>query len=92
MDNLARRQITIPARVQGESIQLRVAAYCRVSTDSADQKNSFAAQNADVVRPLWNPKGNHSGLFLFLRESVSPTCACSDKLLCLGSIETGQKK
>ncbi len=45
MDNLARRQITIPTAQQSESIQLRVAAYCRVSTDSADQLNSFAAQN-----------------------------------------------
>lgn len=45
MDNLARRQIIIPASQQPEHAVLRVAAYCRVSTDSADQLNSFAAQN-----------------------------------------------
>ena len=42
-DNLARKQIYIPA-LQPEAVQLRVAAYCRVSTDSEDQLNSFAAQ------------------------------------------------
>ena len=35
--------ITIPASVQERPI-LRVAAYCRVSSDSSDQLNSFAAQ------------------------------------------------
>ena len=42
-DNLARKQIYIPA-LQSEAVVLRVAAYCRVSTDSEDQLNSFAAQ------------------------------------------------
>ena len=45
-DNLARKQIYIPAMQPEEEIVLRVAAYCRVSTDSDDQLNSFAAQNA----------------------------------------------
>lgn len=45
-DNLARKQIYIPATQPEEEIVLRVAAYCRVSTDSDDQLNSFAAQNA----------------------------------------------
>ena len=44
-DNLARQQIYIPAAKQEEEIVLRVAAYCRVSTDSDDQINSFIAQN-----------------------------------------------
>lgn len=44
-DNLARKQIYIPATQPEEEIVLRVAAYCRVSTDSEDQINSFAAQN-----------------------------------------------
>lgn len=35
--------ITIPANVQEKPI-LRVAAYCRVSSDSGDQLHSFAAQ------------------------------------------------
>lgn len=41
-DNLARKQIYIPATQPEEEIVLRVAAYCRVSTDSDDQLNSFA--------------------------------------------------
>lgn len=44
-DNLARKQIYIPATTPEEEIILRVAAYCRVSTDSEDQINSFNAQN-----------------------------------------------
>ena len=44
-DNLARQNIFIPATQPEEQITLRVAAYCRVSSDSADQLNSFAAQN-----------------------------------------------
>lgn len=43
-DNLARKQIYIPAVQPEEGIVLRVAAYCRVSSDSEDQLNSFAAQ------------------------------------------------
>lgn len=42
-DNLARKQIYIPATIPKEEIVLRVAAYCRVSTDSDDQLNIFAA-------------------------------------------------
>ena len=44
-NNLARKQIYIPA-TQPEAVTLRVAAYCRVSTDSEDQLNSFAAQQS----------------------------------------------
>ena len=55
-DNLARKQIFIPAS-QPEAVVLRVAAYCRVSTDSEDQLNSFAAQQSyynDYIRKLDN--------------------------------------
>lgn len=38
--------ITIPASDQQNTRRLRVAAYARVSSDSADQLHSFAAQNA----------------------------------------------
>ena len=44
--NTSPRFITIPAAEQTEPRKLRVAAYCRVSSDSQDQINSFAAQNA----------------------------------------------
>ena len=43
--NLAKKPIIIEA-IKQEEIKLRVAAYCRVSTDSADQLNSFVAQNS----------------------------------------------
>ena len=42
----APRLVTIPAAEQPEARKIRVAAYCRVSSDSLDQLNSFAAQNA----------------------------------------------
>ena len=48
-DNLARKQIFIPANVPEEEIVLRGAAYCRVSTDSDDQINSFTAQNSHYM-------------------------------------------
>lgn len=44
--NASPRLITIPAAERPETQKLRVAAYCRVSSDSQDQLNSFAAQNA----------------------------------------------
>ena len=35
----------LPKRVRGKTIErLRVAAYCRVSTDSEDQLNSYKSQ------------------------------------------------
>ena len=37
--------IKIEAQEQLQKAQLRVAAYTRVSSDSEDQLNSFAAQN-----------------------------------------------
>ena len=43
---MAPRVITIPTANQETARKLRVAAYARVSTNSEDQKHSFAAQNA----------------------------------------------
>ena len=51
-DNLARKQIFIPANMPEEEIILRVAAYCRVSTDSDDQINSFTAQNSHYMEMI----------------------------------------
>lgn len=51
-DNLARQQIYIPATISEEDIVLRVAAYCRVSTDSDDQVNSFNAQNSHYTEVI----------------------------------------
>ena len=44
--NLARKPIYIPATQSEEELSLRVAAYCRVSSDSDDQLNSFSAQQS----------------------------------------------
>ena len=72
-DNLARKQIYIPA-LQSEAVILRVAAYCRVSTDSEDQLNSFAAQQThynDLIR-------NHEGWQLaeiYADEGITGTSA-----------------
>lgn len=40
------RVVVIPANTPGQARKLRVAAYARVSSNSEDQLNSFAAQNA----------------------------------------------
>ena len=40
-----RRVIRIEATRERDAQKLRVAAYCRVSSSSEDQLNSFAAQN-----------------------------------------------
>lgn len=55
---LAPKVITIPAADRQRDRPLRVAAYCRVSSDSADQLHSFAAQNAYYAKritddPAW---------------------------------------
>ena len=44
--NGAPQVITIPASDPTKNRKLRVAAYARVSSNSEDQLNSFAAQNA----------------------------------------------
>ena len=46
----------IPPREKAPAI-LRVAAYCRVSSDSADQKHSYAAQ----IRKYTEEIGQHDG-------------------------------
>ena len=47
---MAPKVITIPATSQENPRKLRVAAYARVSSNSEDQKHSFAAQNAYYSR------------------------------------------
>ncbi len=53
-ENLARKQIYIPANKPDETVALKVAAYCRVSTDSDDQLNSFAAQHTHYKSMIMN--------------------------------------
>ena len=45
LEEKAYRVIKIEAQEQPQKTRLRVAAYTRVSSDSEDQLNSFAAQN-----------------------------------------------
>ncbi len=73
-DNLARKAIIIPASQAPENIQLRVAAYCRVSTDSEDQKNSFAAQNA-YYTALITGKENWTLVDIYADEGITGTSA-----------------
>ena len=53
------RVVVIPADTPEQARKLRVAAYARVSSNSEDQMNSFAAQNAHYTElitsnPEWN--------------------------------------
>lgn len=74
MDNLVRRQIVIPAVEQHNGIKLRVAAYCRVSTDSEDQKNSFCAQNA-YYTALISAMKNWQLVDIYADEGITGTSA-----------------
>ncbi len=74
MDNLARRQIIIPASQQPEGIKLRVAAYCRVSSDSADQRNSFVAQNTYYTTLISNME-NWTLVDIYADEGITGTSA-----------------
>lgn len=44
MGNVIKRQVGNTARQQDAKPRLRVAAYCRVSTDSDEQATSYDAQ------------------------------------------------
>ena len=65
-DNLARKQIFIPATQPEEEIVLRVAAYCRVSTDSDDQINSFT--NPERIATPQTPRGHSQRLDMLKAE------------------------
>ena len=73
-DNLARQNIFIPATQQEEQITLRVAAYCRVSSDSADQLNSFAAQNT-YYNTVISTHGHWELVDIYADEGITGTSA-----------------
>lgn len=73
-DNLARKAIVIPASQAPEEIKLRVAAYCRVSSDSEDQRNSFAAQNAYYTEFIAG-KENWTLVDIYADEGITGTSA-----------------
>ena len=69
MIDQAPRVITIPAKPEltkdsGRRRQLRVAAYCRVSTDDEEQLSSYEAQkNYYTDKIMTNPAWTMAGLF-----------------------------
>lgn len=71
--NLAKKPIIIEATRQ-EEIKLRVAAYCRVSTDSEDQMNSFVAQNSHYNAFIRNHE-NWTLVDIYADEGITGTSA-----------------
>ena len=71
--NLAKKPIIIEATRQQE-IKLRVAAYCRVSTDSEDQLNSFVAQNTYYNAYIRNHE-NWTLVDVYADEGITGTSA-----------------
>ena len=75
--NLALEQsnvIVIEAAQRPEAQKLRVAAYCRVSSDSSDQLNSFVAQ-LNRYTALITSRENWSLVDLYTDEGISGTSA-----------------
>ena len=69
MNDTAPNVIVIPAKVETPQEQekrrhLRVAAYCRVSTDSEEQITSYEAQKAYYTQKIEeNPDWELAGIF-----------------------------
>ena len=75
--NLAPEQkkvIVIEAAQRPEAQKLRVAAYCRVSSDSSDQVNSFAAQ-LNYYTTLISGKDNWTMTDIYADAGISGTSA-----------------
>ena len=75
--NLALEQkkvIVIEATPRPEAAKLRVAAYCRVSSDSSDQLNSFVAQ-LNYYTALIGSRENWTLVDLYADEAISGTSA-----------------
>ena len=68
------RVITIEAAQRSKDFALRVAAYCRVSTDSLDQMNSFEAQRTYYTE-LISSKENWQMVDVYADPGVSGTSA-----------------
>lgn len=75
--NLALKEknvIVIEAAQKSEAQKLRVAAYCRVSSDSSDQMNSFVAQ-LNHYTALISSKENWTLTDLYAEAGISGTSA-----------------
>lgn len=66
--------IVIKAAQRPEIQKLRVAAYCRVSSDSSDQLNSFVAQ-LNRYTALISSRDNWTLVDLYADEGISGTSA-----------------
>ena len=63
----ARRQVGNTARQQDDKPKLRVAAYCRVSTDSDEQATSYEAQVEHYTEFIQKtPNGNLRAYMLMM--------------------------
>ena len=68
----AKRQVGNTARQQDAKPKLRVAAYCRVSTDSDEQATSYEAQVEHYTEFIQkNPEWEFAGIFA--DEGISGT-------------------
>ena len=70
----SKKVIVIEAAPKPEAAKLRVAAYCRVSSDSTDQLNSFAAQ-LNYYTALIGSRENWILVDLYADEGISGTSA-----------------
>ena len=69
-----KKVIVIEAVQRPEAQKLRVAAYCRVSSDSSDQMNSFAAQ-LNYYTTLISGKNNWTMTDIYADAGISGTSA-----------------
>ena len=66
--------IVIGAAEQSDTVRLRVAAYCRVSSDSSDQLNSFIAQ-LNHYTAMISSKDTWTLTDIYADEGISGTSA-----------------
>ena len=69
-----KKVIVIEAAAQPQNLRLRVAAYIRVSSDSEDQLNSFAAQN-HYYTSLISSKENWTMVDIYADRGITGTSA-----------------
>ena len=74
LEQKQRSVIVIDATEHPREVKLRVAAYCRVSSDSDDQLNSFAAQN-QYYTTLIASKENWALVDIYADEGITGTSA-----------------
>ena len=74
LEQKQRSVIVIDATEHPQEVKLRVAAYCRVSSDSDDQLNSFAAQNR-YYTTLIASKENWALVDIYADEGITGTSA-----------------